>query len=294
MYPVTQDFHNQMQADKRRVYARVAIDYTDPFMDQSVTVTSIISARHSYPDQVADGIDIPSAKFASLDGSWVLGDGYEPAPGPEEARYIQMGWWSKQLSGMDSKFITPMPILNVKFSARTVDRFRVVGDSKREEWPVHFFVSIYDKDGVLYTVEEQNNNSVTWTKVLGQTYQNVTQISLVIYEWSHPGRNAKILELFTSLQRTYETEDIVGINFIEERESSISGLPIGVISSNELSVKLEKGLFDRQGAGSVLLNMLRPNRKIHAWLGVHDVEHFTTWRDLSKYTWRELLELEEL
>ena len=57
MYPVSQDFLDKMKADRRRVLARVEIDYTDPFMDQSIEIEVNEQANVSYPQQTADSVD---------------------------------------------------------------------------------------------------------------------------------------------------------------------------------------------------------------------------------------------
>ena len=74
MYPVTQDFIDKMKADRRRVLARVEVDYTDPFLDQSLTIEASEKANHSYP-QTADSVDATTHKYACLDGTWDLTTG---------------------------------------------------------------------------------------------------------------------------------------------------------------------------------------------------------------------------
>jgi len=90
MYPVTQDFNDKMKATERRVYGKVQIDYTDPFLDQSIQCTANEQANISYPAQTADAVTEPFAKYAALDGSWVLGQDWALAPSPEEASTKQM------------------------------------------------------------------------------------------------------------------------------------------------------------------------------------------------------------
>jgi hypothetical protein len=49
VYPVTTDFLDKMKADRRRVVARVEIDYTDPFMDQSLDNRSQRTGKRQLP-----------------------------------------------------------------------------------------------------------------------------------------------------------------------------------------------------------------------------------------------------
>jgi len=108
VYTVTTDFIDKMKADRRQVFGRVQIDYTDPFMDQSIEIEANETANASFPSQTADSVAEPFAKIASLDGSWVLDGTYALAPTPQEAETKQMGWWGKQLAGPGGRFSCPV------------------------------------------------------------------------------------------------------------------------------------------------------------------------------------------
>ena len=83
MYPVTQDFLDKMKAERRQVLARVEVDYTDPFLDQSLEIEANEQANVSYPQQTADSVDQTTRKYACLDGTWDLTSGeYHLAPSP--------------------------------------------------------------------------------------------------------------------------------------------------------------------------------------------------------------------
>jgi hypothetical protein len=60
VYPVTQDFHDKMKADRRQVTAKAVIDYTDPSMDQSIEPSANEEANVSYPMQTADSVETPA------------------------------------------------------------------------------------------------------------------------------------------------------------------------------------------------------------------------------------------
>lgn len=272
MYDVGQEFHDKMRAEKRRVYAKCQIDYTDPFMDQSIDVSTSENARYSYPRQTTDGLMEPAGKIASLDESWTLGDGYIPAPGIEESHYTQMGWWGSQLSQPEGVFVAPYPKLVISFFGRTIDSLRVVGDSAKGEYPKNFTITLWDKDDELLHYEVVNDNTeTTWTKILEPVINGVARIELEIVKWSHPGRQVKILEFFSSLSQIYETEDIVSVRLLEEIEVSQGSLPIGAVTSNEVEIKLlnENGRFDAGNTDSPVHNLLRPNRRIQPYLGVN-------------------------
>ena len=274
MYPVTQDFLDKMKADRRQVLARVEIDYTDPFMDQSIDIEASEQANVSYPQQTADSVDTATHKWASLDGSWVLDGTYHLAPPPDKLSQYQFGWWGKQLAGAGGAFAAPYPALTVTHLPRPVHTLRVVGDTARQEYPVDFQIKLYAADGtLLYTETVSGNMQVAWSKILSTPILDVVRQVLTITKWSHAGRQAKIIEFFTSIREIYETGDLVSIRLLEEREASQGSLPVGNISSNEITLVLnnEDKKFDLDNENSPLKNLLKPNRRIQVWLGI-DIE----------------------
>lgn len=270
MYPVTQDFLDKIRADERRVYGKVQIDYTDPYLDQSITVATSEQANVSYPAQTADAVTEPYAKFAALDGTWVLGEDWALAPGPDEAELKQMGWWGSQLAGADGSFATPYPTLTVTFFSRPIHSLKVVGDSKRGEYPVDFEIRLYGAGDVLKLTRTVTGNIlINWSESITPITEVVKAV-LEIRKWSHPGRQVKILEFFTSIQETYEGDDVILIHLLEEREVSQGSLPVGNISANEIDIRLDNSSrkFDAGNTQSPLYQLLKQNRRIRAWLGV--------------------------
>jgi hypothetical protein len=162
------------------------------------------------------------------------------------------------------------PMLTVEFSARVVSALKVVGDSLRKEYPVDFNIYLYDSDDVLLHTESVTGNAeITWEKDIDQT-SGVKKIALELTRWSHEGRQAKILEFFSRLTETYEGDDLHSLSLLEERDVSNGSLPIGNISSNEmdLSIYNRDRKFDAGNSDSKLYQMIKPNRKVTAWLGL--------------------------
>ena len=272
MYPVTQDFLDKMKADRRQVFARVEIDYTDSFMDQSIEIEASEQANVSYPQQTADSVDTATHKWAALDGSWDLTSGeYHLAPSANMLSQYQFGWWGSQLAGAGGAFAAPYPALTVAHLPRPIHTLRVVGDTAREEYPVDFAVELYAPDDtLLYAETVTGNTEINWSKTLASPVLDVVKQVLTITRWSHEGRQAKIIEFFTSVREVYETGDLVNLRLLEEREASQGSLPVGNISSNEITLALnnENKKFDVDNEQSPLKNLLKPNRRIQVWLGI--------------------------
>lgn len=291
MYPVTQDFLDKMKADRRRVLARAEIDYTDPFMDQSLTIEANEQANVSYPKQTADSVDQTTHKYACLDGTWDLTTGeYHLAPSANMLTRYQMGWWGAQFAGAGGAFSSPYPTLTVTHLPRPIRQLKVVGDTAREEYPVDFTIKLYAQDDTLLKTETvTGNDQVSWSKALEPQVLDVAKQVLEITKWSLPGTCAKIVEFFTSIREVYETGDLVSVRLLEEREASQGSLPVGNISSNEITLVLnnEDKKFDVDNEQSPLKNLLKPNRRIKVWLGA---ENPATWGDIVQKTWGEIKE----
>ena len=274
MYPVTTDFLDKMKADRRQVLARVAIDYTDPFMDQSIAIEASEQANVSYPQQTYDRVDQTTRKYACLDGTWDLTTGeYHLAPSADQLTQQQFGWWGAQFADQNGYFASPYPTLTVRHMPRPIRQLKVVGDTAREEYPVDFTIKLYAQDDTLLKTENvTGNDQVNWSKALEPPVLDVAKQVLEITKWSHAGCCAKIVEFFTSIREVYETGDLISIRLLEEREASQGSLPVGNISSNEITLALnnEDKKFDIDNEQSPLKNLLKPNRRIQVWLGISE------------------------
>src|SRR5690606_11728048 len=141
--------------------------------------------------------------------------------------------------------------------------------SARGEWPTEFAIRLYGPDGTCLRERTVTGNAeIQFYELLDSLVLDVTRQELEIRAWSHSGRHAKILEFFTSLQETYEGNDLLEVHLLEERESG-SGVGIGGVTTNELTVRLVNrgGRFDVTNKNSPFGELLRPNRRVRAWLG---------------------------
>ncbi len=286
MYLVSWQFHEKMQAARRQVLARVTIDYSAAEGDQSIAV-QVSEQVPSWPDQVVDGITDVPYRWASLDGSWVLEDSIPWRLMPEteqEALLYQVGWWGEQLAGSDGSFAPPYPSLAVTHVVRAAHTLRLVGDSARGEYAVDFTIDLYGEGDVLLHREiVTGNTQIEWSKELPEPVQGVVKQTVTITRWSHPGRQAKVVEFFTSIQQTYEGEQLVSVRLLEERETSNGSLPVGNISANELTVRLvNDGRFDPDNEASPVHGLLLPNRRVRAWLGA-EVNGDIEWVPLGTF-----------
>lgn len=236
--------------------------------------------------QTADAVTSVPYQWASLDGSWVLGEPWRLMPDtPESAALHQVGWWGLQLAGADGSFVAPYPALTITHLPRPVHTLKVVGDSARGEYPVDFTVELYAEDDTLLRSDAvEGNTEIEWSRVLPAPSPGVARQVLTITKWSHPGRQCKIVEFFTSVQETYLSGDIIEIRLLEEREANQGSLPVGNISANEVTVRLSNAdhRFDPDNDQSPLYGLLKPNRRVQLWLGA-DINGTMEWVPLGTF-----------
>lgn len=267
MIPVSPQFRDAVVSNNRRIVGRVTIDYTDITLDASIVATANEQVG-SWVAQVSDALDEPTRRWASLDGS-TLANGLS-FPLPAVVNQEQMGWWGSSIAGAGGAFIAPFPTLTLSFASRPIRTLRVTGDSARGEFPVDFTVRLLGTGGVvLHTRSVTGNTLIDWQAAI-TSVSAVTQYVVEITRWSHAGRQVKVLEAFTSIQETYEGDDLFELNLLEEREVAQVSLPIGNISANEVTIRLNNlsRKFDSGNRHSSLFQLLKQNRRIRAWLGV--------------------------
>lgn len=273
MYPVTNEFQERIiDMKNRKVFGRIEVDYTDVFLDETIIVTSNEKANVSYPQQTADNVKIPVGKILSLDGSCKFDGTYSFAPIESQYQVAQLGWWGKQLSNINGQFTVPHPTLSIEFVSRPLTRLNVYGDPSRKEYPVDFNIYLYnDSNDILYEENVIGNTSIGWEKII-PVITDISKMSLEITKWSHSGRQVKIMEFYTSIREVYEQEGIIDMKLLEQREVSGLGIPIGTVASNELTIKLDNQdrRFDAGNTQSPLFEVLRPNRRIKAYLGIEN------------------------
>lgn len=267
------DFQRRVSAPERRIYGRIIIDYTNPQENQEIDVVVNEISNLPLKNQVIDSITDSSYKWASLDGSCVLNGEHHPAPGTELTfKHYQVGWWGKKFSGSNGSFTEPFPTITLNFvKPRSIKELNVVGDICRGEFPKDFTIFIKNENGnVLYSENVTNNAEVNWEKQI-PIVSEATQLTLVIKKWNLPGRQAKIIELFSIIREMYEGSDVLRISLLEERDISHGSLPIGNISSNEIEIMLNNidHHFSPGNRRSPIYGYMKSNRRIQAWIGMY-------------------------
>src|SRR5690554_6711987 len=278
----TKTIHDVMNETVRRIYGRVEITYTDPFIDKSLAFDANRVGRYTYPIQVANSEDEPTHKWFSLHDNSLDGS-YHPLPSEASSIY-EVGVWDNLLSDEDGILPSPFEV-TVSFDSRPVWSLKVVGDSELNVFPVDFTILLLDEnENVLYREDVTDNENVIFERDI-EPVTGVSHTRLSVNRINRGSVVAKILEFYTGIVETYEGDDIFEISLLEEQEYDSGSIPIGNVSSNEIDVRLNNidHKFSPGNEESVIRELLLKNRRIRAWLGAEVVPGKIEWHPLGVF-----------
>jgi hypothetical protein len=275
--------HTRMDEDCRKIYGKVEITYSDPFVDTTITATSSEHGLNTSVDKVMDNFDTPEFKWFSLHDNKLDGS-YNPMPTLNDENY-HAGWWSNALSNALGVLVGT-PTLSIFFGSRPIYYLKVIGDSLLDNYPVDFTIQVKDAaNQVIYTETVVGNTMARWYKNLDTPLLNTTSMILTIQKINKPNQAAKIMEFFTSVIETYYDDEIVSINVFEELDYIEPSITLGSVSSNEIDIILDNSTrkFNATNAKSTVHSLLKRNRKVKAWLGTEIVSGEIEWYPLGVF-----------
>lgn len=293
---VSADFNTAIKATIRKFRGKVEITWTDSLIDPTISASAndenyAHSLASDLIGQTADNKEAMTHKWAHLDGVQKLDGTYFLAPGSNAAApTAQFGWWGATRCNGSSVWPGSNPLLTITFAARALYGFVVTGDNQYGEYPVSFIAKVFTlsgdgspvltetvTDGVgtgweRVNVLEGDTVAVRWRKTLdeGDIIGSCEKITLEVVKWSAPDRIVKISEFYSSVVETYEGDDIVSFDILEENLIADGTIPTGNISANEMSLKLQnvENRFFWGNTDSPLHTLLIRNRRIKVWIGI--------------------------
>lgn len=279
--PELTNVHSRMNEQYRETHAKVEITYTDPFLDNTIDITSSGAAYNTNEGQLADNVSLSAYKWFSLSNNTLDGNSRLI---DSSQRLYSTGWWSKELSDENGNFEVP-PVISVTFNPRSLTSLKVVGDDKLESYPVDFVINCYDSEmTLLYTHTITNNSDVYWRTDIPPVL-NVAKLELIIYKINRPYDSAKITEFYTAVVETYYSDRIVDISLLEELDYSSGSITLGSISSNEVDIALDNsdGKFNFGNENSPLQGLMKRNRRVKVWLGTEIIPGEIEWYPLGTF-----------
>lgn len=257
----------------RRPIAMLDVGWADVSAENADVSTGAAANRASITEQVNKGLGYerawaycettdPSARRARVGGCYAMPDV------PYTGEFL-VGWWGAgtSISGADGNFSAPPSLIinlyPIPFSDYEIRGFLL------EEYPVDFDL-LLTHNGQTHTESVRGNTDAAFAGRLSVgALKDVGRIELRILKWSHRGAFVKISAFLARFVDRYETGDVVSLAVIEETDGSLGTLPVGNISSNELTVTLQN-IDDKYFFGnkaSILSNSARPNRRLEPFFG---------------------------
>lgn len=192
----------------RKIYGRVDVIYSDTEISKDIRTDESGNSAISHPDEVFGAYLVPTVKGCTMDGNSTM-DGSFQMMGDS----VVLGWWSGTLSGKDGVFATA-PWIEISFVKRPIISWVVLGDEKRQEYPVDFVLQ-YKRDGNIIYTDTVTANRQTQVRLTPQL-EDITSIRLTISKWSKANACAKILKFYDRMMERYEGDAIEMFEVSEE------------------------------------------------------------------------------
>jgi hypothetical protein len=202
------NIHSAMNALERKIFGRVEITYTDPFLDESIEATATEVGQHSDPAAVADNVVTPAYKWFSLHRNKLDGS-YHPMPGNDAS---QVGWWGKRLSGPNGKFFEPISMID--FSRPSPAYHPDTGEEVPVDTPI--FVKFAEGrlgslmcEGVTNLLTENQSSFETSAQLASCTGFTPEQSD----DWSYHGNySAKLVKASDSRANFYQSRSLSSVD----------------------------------------------------------------------------------
>ncbi|MCM1296232.1 MAG: hypothetical protein NC311_11880 [Muribaculaceae bacterium] len=239
----------------RKVYGKVDIVYADEELSRDVKVAVSGNSEISHPDEVFHLPSEPTIKACTMDGNATMVGTFQMM-----GKDLIVGWWSEKCADGSGKYASK-PYIEISFMMRPVIYWRVIGDTKLNQYPVDFTLQ-YKKNGTIVKTETIKGNTeveiVTAPKV-----EDITSVRMTIEKWSAPNAVAKILRFFERVYESYEGDSLLSFEVGEELCSSEGNYNINS-DSMTVSIYNEDRKFDK----GYLRTLMLLDRKLYPYIGI--------------------------
>jgi len=272
MLGVSTEYQTAIDSHTRKLYPLIRINYTDAFLDPTITASSADENYVTQTEQMTNGRADTTYKYMCCDDQSVVDGTYAVLPDTSEsASFNEMGWWSATRTGATGVVNVTAQII---YSKRKVSSLFISGDNKRGEYPEDFTVKFYEDTTLIHTETFTGNLLVSLSKTFAQI-DNINKVVLNVTKWSEPNTPVKIVEFTTAVTVEYTGSSIINFNATEEREiSNNNSIPAGNISAGIGSfslVNIER-MFDANNTNSKLYGLIKPNALVEMFIGVETTQ----------------------
>lgn len=192
----------------RKILGRVDVIYSDTEISKDIQTTESGNSAISHPDEVFGAYLVPTVKGCTMDGNATMDGSFQMMDDS-----VVLGWWSGSLSGSNG-VLANAPWIEISFVKRPIISWVVLGDEKRNEYPVDFILQ-YKRDGKIVHSDSVTVNNQIQVRLTPQL-EDITSIRLTITKWSKPNACVKILKFYDRMMERYEGDAIEMFEVSEE------------------------------------------------------------------------------
>lgn len=225
MYPVKQDFKDNIYAPSRMTKGRVTFDISDTSIAKD-TITTTTTNQFSLSDktQLTDKVRDNSYNYATLENNRFKLDGSFSFADDTLEKNGHVGWCSDDLCDGQGVFLTP-PQINFDFGLNHSSiGFTITFDTLNNEYATEFDVKAYDSLGTLITTTTVTDNTEVQLASYGQFY-DYRRIEVVIKKWNKPFRRARVVEVDFGVVKVYTDDHLILMSLIEEVDLTTGTIP---------------------------------------------------------------------
>lgn len=239
----------------RRVYGKVDIVYADEELTRYAKVTVNGNSEISHPTEVYKRPYEPTVKACTMDGNSTMDGTFQMM----SDKHV-VGWWSGKLADGNGVF-AQKPYIELSFGMRPIIYWRIIGDTKLNQYPVDFTLQ-YKRNGTIVKTETVTGNAAVEIMVQPKI-ADITSVRMTISKWNVPNGCAKILRFFERVYESYEGKDLLSFEVGEELCSSEGNYSI---NSDSMTVQIYNE--DRKFDKGYLRTLMLLDRKLMPYIGI--------------------------
>ncbi len=239
----------------RRVYGKVDIVYADEELTRDAKAAVSGNSEISHPAEVYKRPYEPTVKACTMDGNSTMDGTFQMM----SDKHV-VGWWSGKLSDSTGVF-SNKPYIELSFGMRPIIYWRIIGDTKLNQYPVDFTLQ-YKRNGAVVKSETVTGNTAVKI-VVSPKVADITSVRMTISKWSVPNGCAKILRFFERVYESYEGKDLLSFEVGEELSSSEGNYSI---NSDSMTVQIYNE--DRKFDKGYLRTLMLLDRKLMPYIGI--------------------------
>lgn len=190
--------------------------------------------------------DIVETKYATCeDNQFALDGTFELMPNELE----NMCLWSKSMSNETGEFEKP-PVLEINFSDIHSSLGLTLLFSKAGDYCNHINVTYYDKDNKL--INDTDFYPDNFKYVCNNVVENYKRIVIIFYSTNNPYRYIKLYNIQYGADKTFEGENLMSANILEELDLLSSEVSINTLDFTVYSEEDEFNIINPTGFYSLL------------------------------------------